>query len=84
MQGLEATVKLTLVAELAEILPHIFDGDVEGSLEEVVGNLRAAIGEPFSFPVGRVKQHLFFCHLTCDEAGTVVASAHIRMTAPIA
>ena len=69
MEGLEASVKLAFVAELAEILPDIFDGDVEGSLEEVVGNLRAAVGEPFSLPIGRIEQHLFLRHLYLRRRG---------------
>jgi hypothetical protein len=63
MQGLEATIKLALVAQLAEILPDVFDRDGEGSLEEVVRDLWAAVGEALPFPVGRLKQHLFFRHL---------------------
>jgi hypothetical protein len=63
MQGLKAAVELALVAELAEILPDIFDRDVEGSLEEVIGNLRAAVGEALAFPLGRVEEYLFLRHL---------------------
>src|SRR5207245_8191196 len=69
MEGLEATVKLAFVAELAEILPDIFDGDVEGSLEEVVGNLRTAVRKAFALPIGGIEHHLFLRHLYLRRSG---------------
>src|SRR5439155_11981635 len=69
MEGLEATVKLALVAELAEILPDVFDGDVESPLEEVVGNLWAAVRKAFALPVGCIEHHLFLRHLYLRRSG---------------
>jgi hypothetical protein len=69
MQGLPVAFELVVVALAAEIVPDVFDGDVEGALEEAVVDLGTAVGEALALPVGGVEHDLLLRLLDLREGG---------------
>src|ERR1700722_4560030 len=75
VESLPVALKLVGVSLLAEKTPDVLDGAVEGPLDQIVGNLRAAIRETIALPVRRIEHHLIFCHLYLREGSR---SSHHR------
>ena len=63
MQRLPVTFELIVVALLTQIVPHIFDRYVQGTLEQIIRHLGAPVRKAVSLPVRGVEHHLFLGHL---------------------
>ncbi len=69
VEGLPITLELVVIALAAEVVPDVFDGDVQGALEEIVGELGTAVGEAVALPVGGIEHNLILRLLDLREGG---------------
>src|SRR5205823_14604663 len=59
MNTIPAVFVLVIETRRPKSGPSLLEGDVLHPIENLVGNLRAAIGEPFSVPIGCVFDYIF-------------------------
>ncbi len=59
VQCLPAAFELVDVAVAAQVVPDVFDGNVERALEQAIRHLRTAVGEALALPFRGVEQDLF-------------------------